>query len=196
MKFFNKSILLLIALFMLISCGSTPKVEDNKSEVQEEIQPVEEVMVVDEILIEESDEEYLRSINNIETEEVVSKSEFEFDKAAILHKIEELSEIMEKEDYKSWLNYITKDSISYYSSAKNIRKAQKKLPDKTIQLYGIKDYFKYVFIPARKNRRVDEIRYISKSYVKAVQVKKDGSTVVYYYFVRENNDWYVHIPEL
>ena len=57
-------------------------------------------------------------------------------------------------------------------------------------------YFKYVFIPARKNRKVDEIRYISKNYVKAVQVKKDKSIVVYYYFVRENNEWLVHIPEL
>ena len=199
MKFFAK-LLVTSFIFILLSCGSTPKVEEQKvkePEVTTEYeQPTEEVMVVDEVIVEESDEEYLRSINNIETEEVVSKSEFEFDKAAILQKIEELSEIMENEDYKSWMNYITKDSIAYYSSAKNIRKAQKMLPDRTIQLYGIKDYFKYVFIPARKNRKVDEIRYISKNYVKAVQVKKDKSIVVYYYFVRENNEWLVHIPEL
>ena len=92
--------------------------------------------------------------------------------------------------------HISKDSKTNYTNPKNIRKPQKKLPDKTLQLYGIKDYFKHVFIPARKNRRVDEIRYISKSYVKAVQVKDDSSIVVYYYFIKENGKWIVHIPEL
>ena len=138
----------------------------------------------------------MRSINNLQAEEVVTKSEFEEDKAAILAIIENLAEIMEEEDFNAWMNYISKDSKTYYSNPKNIRKAQKKLPDKTLQLYGIKDYFKHVFIPARKNRRVDEIRYISKSYVKAVQVKDDSSIVVYYYFVKENGKWIVHIPEL
>ena len=54
---------------------------------------------------------------------------------------------MEDLDVDGWLGYITPESKKYYSDAKHIRAAQKKLPDKTIQLYGIKDYFKYVFIP-------------------------------------------------
>ena len=87
MKFFAK-ILFTSFIFILLSCGSTPKVEEQKIEEPEgtteyEQPTTEEVMVVDEIIVEESDEEYLRSINNIETEEVVSKSEFEFDKASI-----------------------------------------------------------------------------------------------------------------
>lgn len=193
--------------FFITSCGSTPKVEDNKTNthakelVKEEpfedvIENSDEVILIDEILIDETEEEYLRSINNLQEEEIVSKSEFEEDKAAILAIIEDLAQIMEEEDYNAWINYISKDSKAFYSNPKNIRKAQKKLPDKTLQLYGIKDYFKHVFIPARKNRRVDEIRYISKSYVKAVQVKDDLSIVVYYYFVKENGKWIVHIPEL
>lgn len=143
-----------------------------------------------------TDEEYLRSINNIETKESVTKAEFEEDKAQILEIIKNLSTIMEDLDVDGWLGYITPESKKYYSDAKHIRAAQKKLPDKTIQLYGIKDYFKYVFVPARKNRRVDEIRYISKTYVKAVQVKPDKSTTVYYYFNKVNGKWLVHIPAL
>lgn len=208
MKLFTKFLFLLILpiSFLLFSCGSTPKVEEKEIQAPEEVIVQEEpeeviddsddVILIDEVVVDESEEEYLRSINNLQAEEVVTKSEFEEDKAAILAIIENLAEIMEEEDFNAWMNYISKDSKTYYSNPKNIRKAQKKLPDKTLQLYGIKDYFKHVFIPARKNRRVDEIRYISKSYVKAVQVKDDSSIVVYYYFVKENGKWIVHIPEL
>lgn len=198
MKIFTKSLLFLFCIF-LFSCGSTPKViEDPVNVVENDVTTNlhEDVIIIDEIVQNSDDEEYLRSVNTLETSDVVTKSEFEEDKAAILAIIEELADVMEEEDFNSWLDYISKDSISYYSSPKNIRKAQKKLPDKTLQLYGIKDYFKHVFIPARKNRRVDEIRYISKSYVKAVHVKNDKSIVVYYYFVKENGNWLVHIPEL
>ena len=208
MKLFTKFLFLLTLSisFLLFSCGSTPKVEEEEIQAPEEVIVQEEpeeiindsddVILIDEVVVDESEEEYLRSINNLQAEEVVTKSEFEEDKAAILAIIENLAEIMEEEDFNAWMNYISKDSKTYYSNPKNIRKAQKKLPDKTLQLYGIKDYFKHVFIPARKNRRVDEIRYISKSYVKAVQVKDDSSIVVYYYFVKENGKWIVHIPEL
>lgn len=208
MKLFTKFLFLLILpiSFLLFSCGSTPKVEEKEIQAPEEVIVQEEpeeiidnsddVILIDEVVVDETEEEYLRSINNLQAEEIVTKSEFEEDKAAILAIIENLAEIMEEEDFNAWMNYISKDSKTYYSNPKNIRKAQKKLPDKTLQLYGIKDYFKHVFIPARKNRRVDEIRYISKSYVKAVQVKDDSSIVVYYYFVKENGKWIVHIPEL
>lgn len=198
MKIFTKSLSFLFCIF-LFSCGSTPKViEDPVDVVENDVTTDlhEDVIIIDEIVQDSDDEEYLRSVNTLETSDVVTKSEFEEDKAAILAIIEELADVMEEEDFNSWLDYISKDSISYYSSPKNIRKAQKKLPDKTLQLYGIKDYFKHVFIPARKNRRVDEIRYISKNYVKAVHVKNDKSIVVYYYFVKENGNWLVHIPEL
>lgn len=206
MKLFTKFLLTLPISFLLFSCGSTPKVEEKEIQAPEEVIVQEEpeeiiddsddVILIDEVVVDESEEEYLRSINNLQAEEIVTKSEFEEDKAAILAIIENLAEIMEEEDFNAWMNYISKDSKTYYSNPKNIRKAQKKLPDKTLQLYGIKDYFKHVFIPARKNRRVDEIRYISKSYVKAVQVKDDSSIVVYYYFIKENGKWIVHIPEL
>ena len=103
---------------------------------------------------------------------------------------------MVREDAKEWMKYIDPASIKYYSTPANIRKAQKKLPDKTIVLNGIGDYFKYVFIPSRKRSEVKEIRYISKTNIKAVNVKDDGSVIVYYQFVKVDNKWLVHIPTL
>ncbi len=205
----NRHFISLFSLALLfVSCTSQPKVEEvtpsvpmqvqKESAVQELPVPAEEkteekIVVVEEL---DNDDEYHRSINDLSAEESVSKVEFEEDKKQILKKIEELQDIMDTKDYNGWKKHLDSESITYYSNAANIRKAQKKLPDKTIQLHGMKDYFEYVFIPSRKRSQVDEIRYISKTNVKAVQVKSDNSVVIYYYFVKKNNQWLVHIPEL
>lgn len=202
--------------FVLFSCGSAPKKETEEIQppVQSEetqnsvnvdetidysdddsVELINEIVEIEEIL-DEDDEEYIRSTNELKNDELVTKEEFIDDKTEILHIISELQDIMENEDTEAWLKYISPDSIRYYSSPANIRKAQKKLPNKTIQLNGIGDYFKHVFIPSRKRSNVDEIRYISKTNIKAVEVKDDGSTVVYYQFVKVNGKWLVHIPTL
>lgn len=155
----------------------------------------DEVEEINEVLPDLDDEEYLRSTTEL-GDDPVTKEEFVEDKAEILRIIADLSDIMEKQDVNRWLEYIDPVSIKYYSTPANVRKAQKKLPDKTIQLNGIGDYFKYVFIPSRKRSEVDEIRYISKTNIKAVKVKSDNSINVYYYFVKIDGKWLVHIPSL
>lgn len=208
--------LVMLFCFVLFSCGSAPKKETEEIQppVQSEetqnsvnvdetidysdddsVELINEIVEIEEIL-DEDDEEYIRSTNELKNDELVTKEEFIDDKTEILHIISELQDIMENEDTEAWLKYISPDSIRYYSSPANIRKAQKKLPNKTIQLNGIGDYFKHVFIPSRKRSNVDEIRYISKTNIKAVEVKDDGSTVVYYQFVKVNGKWLVHIPTL
>lgn len=154
-------------------------------------EPVEDV----EEYISEEQAEYLRSIDAIEDAEIVSFDEFADDKAAILKIIEEMSQVMQKFDFEKWKTYIEPASIEYFSNPANLRKTQKKLPDKTLHIKGLRDYFKYVFIPARQISTVDEIRYISKTNVKAVQVRKEeGKIIVYYYFVKINGKWYVQLP--
>ena len=103
---------------------------------------------------------------------------------------------MEKEDVEAWLKYVDKDSKTFYSNPANIRKVNKKLPNKAIVLNGIGDYFKYVFIPSRKNREITEIRYISKTNTKAVQVNEDDSITRYYQFIKVNGKWYVQLDRV
>ncbi|MCF0125937.1 MAG: hypothetical protein HUJ68_09350 [Clostridia bacterium] len=210
MNFF-KTLLLTSFIFILISCGSTPNVEKVDAEAPETTESVkkntenqfdeDDVIDIEETVqiktvVEPDDEEYIRSTNNLSTDEVVTREEFIDDKAEILRIISELQKIMDKGDVNAWLQYISPDSIKYYSNPANIRKAQKKLPNKTIVLNGIGDYFKFVFIPSRKRSEVQEIRYISKTNIKAVDIKDDGSIIVYYQFVKINNKWLVHIPSL
>ena len=110
--------------------------------------------------------------------------------------ISELSKVMDKQDFEAWKTYIDPASLDYYSNPANLRKAQKKLPDKTKQIKGMRDYFRYVFIPSRKISKVDEIRYLSKTNIKAVEVREDETLVVYYYFKKVNGKWKVSLPEL
>lgn len=198
MRYFKFLNIFLIFSILLISCGTTSKETpvNTESPVIEEDEIVDVVDEVVEIVEpEEDDEEYIRSTNAL-VDETVSKAEFSEDKTQILKIIEKLQDIMIREDVNGWLKYIDPASINYYSNPQNIRKAQKKLPNKSIVLNGIGDYFKYVFIPSRKRSEVKEIRYISKNNIKAVNVKDDGSITVYYQFVKINDKWLVHIPTL
>ena len=192
----------------LISCGSAPAAEEKKpeapvveettvEEVEDVVDAEDEVELINEEVQEEADdEEYLRSTKALSAEELVTKDEFAEDKAEILRIIKELQKVMEKEDVEAWLKYVDKDSKTFYSNPANIRKVQKKLPNKAIVLNGIGDYFKYVFIPSRKNREITEIRYISKTNTKAVQVNEDKSITRYYQFIKVNGKWYVQLDRV
>ena len=192
---------------LTVSCKSddVPPPEEKEEVVppeitpEEEPTPVEEPVVMEEpeeeiIEISEEEEEYLRSTNNLDETTIVTKEEFNEDKATILKIISELQVVMDTKDSKKWLNYLDPESIHYYSNPVNLRNAQKKLPSKYVKLNNISDYFYYVFIPSRKRSQVDEIRYISKTNIKAVQVREDYTTVVYYYFTKINGKWLVHLP--
>lgn len=198
-----KKIYILFALILgvcLVSCGSTPVEEKAKPEapVEKETKTsVDEVELInEEVKAEEDEEEYLRSTQALSAEELVTKDEFAEDKAEILRIIKELQKVMEKEDVEDWLNYVDTASKNFYSNPANIRKVQKKLPNKAIVLNGIGDYFKYVFIPSRKNREITEIRYISKTNTKAVQVNEDHSITRYYQFIKVNGKWYVQLDRV
>ena len=182
-------LLIYLPLISFLSCGTTKEAGKMAGSItyKEDDKPGKKNEVVN--------EEYLRSTKAL-TEESVTVEEFENDKAEILKIINELKVIMDNGDKTKWLTYIDPDSINYYSNHTNLRKVREKLPNKQIQLHGIGDYFKYVFIPSRKNSNIDEIRYISKSNIRAVQIREDKSELVYYNFVKKDNKWYVHIPTL
>ena len=102
-------------------------------------------------------------------------------------------------NFDGWLKYIDNESVQYWSNPKNLKNASKRLPYKNQALNNINDYFRLVFVPSRKGRSVEEIRYISRDSVKAVEVRdeEDGPRdVVYYNFVKVNDKWMVKIPPL
>ena len=186
------ALILSVCLFA-VSCASSKQVEksaqvktDNMGKEKKAESPV----------YAESEEEYARSTVDVD----VTREEFSSDKKEILRIISELSQIMEKSDYDSWLKYIEPESVQYWSNIVNLAKAARRLPvdpKKPLErpkLNNLQDYFKLVFVRSRKDRSVNEIRYISRDSVKAVQVEDDRD-IVYYNFVRINKKWMISIPK-
>lgn len=174
--------ILLLALSLSLFAAGCKSTKDKKPEVQTQPEPAKEQTV--------EDDEFNRSTAGID----ITREEFNADKNEILQIIGKLSKIMADYDYDAWLKYIDPDSVAYWSTPKNLLSASKRLPAK-IRLTSLNDYFRYVFVPSRKGRAVEEIRYISRDSVKAVQVKEDRD-IVYYNFVRVDGKWMVNIPEL
>ena len=205
MEKFKFAIAAIILGISLISCGTTPANEKKSKTEAPNIKTTAEQkksqnfddeveLVNDEVGTD--DEENKRSTKELSMQDTVTKKEFNEDKTEVLRIIGKLQKIMDEENVEEWLKYIDPASKRYYTNPANIRAAQKKLPNKAIILNGIGDYFKYVFIPSRKRSEVKEIRYISKTNIKAVDVKENGGIIVYYYFVKINNKWLVQIPTL
>ncbi len=193
----------------MVSCESTKTpvpeaIVEEPAPVIEEPAPVEEPPVVQEEppvveepapVVEEvpdDDDEYSRSVGDV----TVSRDTFVEDKEKVLRIIQRLDGVMKDMNYKEWLTYVDDDSVKYWQQSSNLKKAQKRLPVKGLKLNSLQDYFKYVFVPARKGRTVTEIRYISDTYIKAIQVQEEGDDIVYYYFNKLGGYWMVHLPPI
>lgn len=167
----------------------TKEVEEPTVEPETKVEEPVEEPAVDTTL----QEEYERSINSASN---ITREAFEEDKKSILAIIDTLSDIMANKDYKRWRTYVDDASIKYWSTKTNLQKAQSRLPVKGITLKNLEDYFKYVFIPSRTGRTVDEIRYETDTQVKVVHVEGDEDTVYYYFKKSANGEWKLHLPPI
>ncbi len=187
---------LLLAVFfaiLLASCQTT-EVESLTEDATPEVS-TDEVQLVDNevVLLDDNDLEYSRSVAGLENE--ISYDVFQADKNEILSIIEILDESMQNRDYLLWRSYLTPSSISYWSNKMNLQILSTKLPGDDIVLKDLSQYFTSMFIPSRIGREVTEIRYLSTTQVKAVQVQ--GNTdIIYYDFVKENGKWLVQLQRL
>lgn len=160
-------------------------------EPKKESEPPKIVVIVE-------DEEFNRSTSEVD----VTKETFSADKAAILEMIDKMIPIMESANFNEWVKCVDQKSRSYWSNRVNLTAASKRLPNKQVKLRNLNDYFKYVFIPSRKGRKVEEIRYVTTDNIKAVQIKpnandsKEIQDVVYYNFVKINGEWLIRLPPL
>lgn len=193
----------LLSVFTLssisISCKST-KVEEPATPapapapVVEEAPKVEPEPAIQEepVVQPQEDDEYTRSVGSV----AVDRNTFTNDKEEIQRIIKTLDGIMKDMDYKSWVTYVDQESIDHWSNPSNLKKAQNRLPVKGLKLKSLRDYFRFVFVPARVGKEITEIRYISDTYVKAVQVRDEQDDLVYYYFNKIDGHWMVHIPPI
>ncbi len=160
----------------------------------EEPKPQKGTAVKQEPVLSEADKEYARSVSNLSG--AISKDEFVEDKKDIMMIIDDLNEIIKNRDYDAWLAYVSPASKQYWSNPKNLAAVANRLPVKGIKIRSMKDYFLYVFIPARQNSKVEEIRYVSKTITKAVEPKEDEDLIFYMFEKASSGDWMLKLDTL
>lgn len=195
---------------VLIEPEIIPEPEPEPVEVIEEI--VEEPEIIEEIFpepepiflesepeviiiedIPEEVKEYSRSVSTLEDGSSITEETFNNDKHEILDTIQKLDIIMKNKNYNQWLNYLTESSKTFWSDRKNLSELSQKLFSKyNFELKNLRDYFEYFFIPARKGRVVDEIRYVTANEVKAVQYK-DDEDIIYYFLEKQDDRWFLNL---
>lgn len=146
----------------------------------------------------EVSDEYLRSISNLSGEDlvIVPPEVFEEDKNQIFQVINELDRIMKKKDFDAWLGYLTPESAEYWSNRHNLLELSRHLfSSDENHINNIREYFELFFIPARRGRLVDEIRYVTPDLVKVVQYK-NKTDIIYYFFEKQNNVWLLRLDTL
>lgn len=177
---------------LAVETETVEKVQVEKVESKEESLSINESeKELKEVSISETDEEYLRSIANVN----VSKQTFHEDKNEIIRIIMELETVMEEKNYSGWVKYLDSESQIYWSDPSVLEKASARLPVKGLRLLTLKDYFTYIFIPSRKGKNINEIRYITTTSVKAVHLEDDAD-IVYYNFRKVDGKWKIHLSKL
>ncbi|MDR1785778.1 MAG: hypothetical protein LBR23_04855 [Spirochaetaceae bacterium] len=136
--------------------------------------------------------EYERSVGDLA--EAVPLETFVADKNAVMSAIRELEAAMRNGDAALWRVYLSPDSKSYLSDPANMKPITDRLRNK-IRIQSDEEYFKYVFIPSRRGRTIDEIRYISPEEIKAVEVRQN-TDIIYYYFENYDGKWLVKLDAM
>jgi hypothetical protein len=136
--------------------------------------------------------EYARSVAALGS--AVSEATFNQDRDAIMRTITELETIMTTKDVVQWRKYLSPSSVAYLRNQQNMKTVSARLPG-NFQIRTDEDYFKFVFIPSRQGRKIDEIRYVSSIVTKAVQVRENDD-VIYYFFEKINGKWLVKLDDL
>lgn len=196
MKKLYMYVISIIVAISLTSCAMTDSAINNDSaptilEINNTIK-IDEVIPIKKIdpII---DEEYSRSAGTFANE--ISYDTFQNDKSSILAIIKNLDLSMKNRDFDLWKKHIAPTSIVYWNEKINLEKLSTKLSSRGIVLSELNDYFVHMFIPSRIGRLVNEIRYLSPTEIKAVQVQGDKD-IIYYEFEKIEGQWLVKLTTL
>lgn len=118
----------------------------------------------------------------------ITKKDYIDTKAEVELVVEELNKITAASDYSDWLKYLSDDYRKHYSNKAALQETSKQLPIKGITLNTLHDYFTYVFVPARKNVRVDDITFTSATTVDVI-MKTSSKWYYVYTLEKEKNGW-------
>jgi len=125
-----------------------------------------------------SDEEIIEEFDGV----VITKKDKALAKSEIEQLVNKLNTITAEKDYSRWLTYLSPAYKEEYSKQEVLKKTSEGLPGiaRGINLKDLRDYFNYVFVPSRQNKRVVDIVYLSPVRVKVLSKDKNSLRIIYY----------------
>ncbi len=104
--------------------------------------------------------------------------------------IQNLSAIIRREDYDTWLTYLSDQYIAHTGDRQFLKEQSEKavLKKNNVVLRDLKDYFYQVVVPSRNQAKLDDIEFIDENHVKAISVIRDRR-VLLYLLVRVDGQW-------
>jgi hypothetical protein len=152
--------------FVLLSCASGPKPEENTPQPAADAQ---QPFVVSEDL-------YKKTFSEIEA------------------LIANLDEIIKEKNFDEWTGHLSPEYIAKTGSPDFLKAASQSpiLKKDRITLKSLKDYFLYVVVPSRTQAKLEEISFLDASHVKAITIV-NSKPVILYLLVRTGSQWMVGI---
>lgn len=123
------------------------------------------------------------------TQEVYSRTFEEVERFVV-----RLTDIILREDYDTWLTFLSADYIRRTSDPEYLRQQSDKplLKQNNVHLRTLRDYFEHVVVPSRAAATIDEIEFIDQTHVKAITTVRNTRAVLYL-LVREDGAWKIGV---
>lgn len=152
--------------------------------IVEEIKPSEEKKTPAE---KEPEHEIIAEFGDVK----ITKKDYHDTMDEIKKVVEGLNKTTATKDYSKWLTYLSEEYKREYSKASTLKAAVENLKKKNVtglKLTTLKDYFTYIFVAARQNIRVDDIKFLSPVRVNVMMIT-GGKKLLVYDLEKINNRW-------
>lgn len=108
--------------------------------------------------------------------------------------VQELNKIISAKDYETWLSYLTREYIDYYSQPSVLQEQSESplLKKYNVVLRSLRDYFHYVVVGSRQNVRLDEIKAMEEGRVRAYMYINEDPVIIYE-LQKVNDEWKIGV---
>ncbi|MBQ7613039.1 MAG: hypothetical protein IJU92_08210 [Spirochaetaceae bacterium] len=181
-----KKYIILLGITLLFSC-KTVNEEATPNETPAVISEPAPVVVPPEPVVEtqhEPEEIVVATVGEL----TITQKHYTETKSEIELVVDELNTITQKMNYNAWLKYLSTEYRDHFSTPSVLREVSEKLPIKGVKLNTLQDYFKYVFVPSRKNVRVDDIQFTTATRVDVI-MREAGARLLVYSLEKINSSW-------
>jgi hypothetical protein len=176
------SIVLIIELFIAVSCGTQPQIEETFP--LENIKYAVFVLADEEVLSEAPSEELSEKLNEELSSEISIQKRYISTKAEVQRFIVDINKIINNGSYDMWKPLLSEEYLAKISAPEFLQQISElpAMKSQKIVLKTPREYFYNVVIPSRAYGRIDyssiDIEFISENRVKAftITTNKAGET--------------------